>query len=54
MGTVLKETLDWDRRYLNMRLHSAGHVVDFALYLLGYSPAPLMSLKGDHVFACNI
>lgn len=48
VGTVLKETLDWDRRYLNMRLHSAGHVVDFALYLLGYSPDPLMPLKGDH------
>lgn len=39
---------DWDRRYLHMRLHSAGHVVDFALYLLGLSPSPLMPLKGDH------
>ncbi len=48
VGTELKEILDWGRRYLNMRLHSAGHVVDFALYLLGYSPAPLMPLKGDH------
>ncbi len=38
VGTLLKGTLDWNRRYLNMRLHSAGHVVDFALYLLGYSP----------------
>lgn len=48
VGTVVKQILDWDRRYLNMRLHSAGHVVDFALYLLGYSPALLMPLKGDH------
>lgn len=48
IGTPLKGMLDWDRRYLNMRLHSAGHVVDFALYLLGYSPAPLLPLKGDH------
>lgn len=48
VGTLLNETLDWDRRYLHMRLHSAGHVVDFALYLLGYSPALLMPLKGDH------
>lgn len=48
VGTLLRESLDWERRYLQMRLHSAGHVVDFALYLLGYSPAPLMPLKGDH------
>lgn len=48
VGTVVNQTLDWDRRYLNMKLHSAGHVVDFALYLLGYSPGTLMPLKGDH------
>jgi Ser-tRNA(Ala) deacylase AlaX len=48
IGTVVRGTLDWDRRYLHMRLHSAGHVVDFALYLLGLSPSPLMPLKGDH------
>jgi Ser-tRNA(Ala) deacylase AlaX len=48
IGTLVKETLDWNRRYLNMRLHSAGHVVDFALYLLGYSPTPLLPVKGDH------
>ncbi len=47
-GTVVKGTLDWDRRYLHMRLHSAGHVVDFALYLLRFSPIPLMPFKGDH------
>lgn len=48
VGTQLKGILDWDRRYLNMRLHSAGHIVDFALYLLGYSPSPLMPFKGEH------
>ncbi len=48
VGTLLKGTLDWNRRYLNMRLHSAGHVVDFALYLLGYSPSPLTPIKGEH------
>jgi len=48
IGTIIKGTLDWNRRYLNMRLHSAGHVVDFALYLLGYSPSPLMPFKGEH------
>jgi len=48
VGALVKGILDWDRRYLNMRLHSAGHVVDFALYLLGYSPSPLMPFKGEH------
>lgn len=48
VGTIVKGVLDWNRRYLNMRLHSAGHIVDFALYLLGYSPAPLMPFKGEH------
>ncbi len=48
IGTVIKGTLDWNRRYLNMRLHSAGHIVDFALYLLGYSPSTLMPFKGEH------
>ncbi len=47
-GTLVKATLDWNRRYLNMRLHSGGHVIDFALYLLGYSPSPLMPFKGEH------
>jgi Ser-tRNA(Ala) deacylase AlaX len=27
--TLLKGRVDWERRYLNMRLHSAGHVIDF-------------------------
>lgn len=48
VGTVVKGILDWHRRYLNMRLHSAGHVVDFALYLLGYCPSPLMPFKAEH------
>lgn len=48
IGTLVKGVLDWDRRYLHMRLHSAGHVIDFALHLLGYSPSLLMPFKGDH------
>lgn len=40
--------INWDRRYKNMRFHSAGHIVDFAMYLLTYSPLPLMPVKGDH------
>lgn len=47
IGGAVKGTIDWNRRYLNMRLHSAAHVVDFALYLLGLSPSPLHPLKGD-------
>lgn len=48
IGAKVKGEIDWSRRYLNMRLHSAGHVVDFALYLLGYSPKQLMPIKADH------
>lgn len=48
VGTRLTGSLDWERRYLHMRLHSGGHIVDFALYLLGLSPTPLFPVKGDH------
>lgn len=47
-GTIVQGVIDWERRYLNMRLHSAGHVIDFALYLLGYSPDKLSPIKADH------
>lgn len=47
-GVVLHGEINWERRYKNMRVHSAGHVVDFAMYLLGYSPKQLMPYKGDH------
>jgi Ser-tRNA(Ala) deacylase AlaX len=48
VGTPIKMLINFDRRYLHMRLHSAGHVVDFALHLLGYSPQHLMPISGDH------
>ncbi len=48
VGSNVKGTINWDRRYKNMRVHSAGHIVDFAMYLLGYSPHKLSPLKGDH------
>ena len=48
VGMKVKGMIDWDRRYRNMKTHSAGHVIDFALYLLGYSPEPLYPFKGDH------
>ena len=44
----VKGTINWDRRYKNMRVHSAGHVIDFAMYLLGFSPKTLLPFKGDH------
>ncbi|MCI0382594.1 MAG: alanyl-tRNA editing protein [Chlamydiae bacterium] len=48
IGSSVQGAINWERRYLHMRLHSAGHVVDFALFLLGLSPHPLMPFKGDH------
>lgn len=47
-SSVIHGVIDWDRRYKNMRVHSAGHVIDFAMYLLGYSPQTLKPTKGDH------
>ncbi len=47
-GSPVHGTIDWDRRYRNMRVHSAGHVIDFAVYMLGFSPSPLSPQKGDH------
>lgn len=48
VGMSVQATLNWKRRYLNMRLHSAGHIVDFSLFLLGYNPSPLTPFKADH------
>lgn len=48
IGMEVKGFIDWERRYKNMRVHSAGHVIDFSMYLLGYSPSPLHPVKGDH------
>ncbi len=48
VGLKVKGTINWERRFKHMRLHSAGHIVDFAIFLLGYSPKVLMPLKGDH------
>ncbi len=48
IGIEVKGSIDWERRYKNMRVHSAGHVIDFSMHLLGYSPSPLHPIKGDH------
>ena len=47
-GMKVHGIIDWDRRYKNMRYHSGGHIVDYALYMLGYSPKVLSPLKADH------
>ncbi len=48
VGMKVTGEIDWDRRYKLMKIHSGGHIVDFAMYLLGYSPKALMPYKGDH------
>jgi len=48
VGDRVHGTINWERRYKNMKVHSGGHLVDFAMYTLGYSPKPLMPIKGDH------
>ena len=48
VGVKVHGVINWDRRFKNMRMHSAGHVIDFAMHQLGYCPSPLMPLKGDH------
>lgn len=48
LGMKVHGSINWDRRYKNMKLHSAGHIIDFAMYLLGYSPKTLFPMKADH------
>ena len=48
VGMKVTGEIDWDRRYKLMKIHSAGHLVDFAMFMLGYSPKILMPYKGDH------
>lgn len=48
VGDTLTGSIDWDRRYKNMKLHSAGHIIDFAMYILGYSPKNLVPVKAEH------
>jgi Ser-tRNA(Ala) deacylase AlaX len=48
VGQEVTGIIDWERRFQNMRVHTAGHLVDFALYRLGLVPDTLKPLKGDH------
>lgn len=47
-GTMVQGAIDWNRRFQNMRVHTAGHLIDYALYRLGVSPQPLAPTKADH------
>jgi Ser-tRNA(Ala) deacylase AlaX len=48
VGTKVHGAIDWNRRFQNMRVHTAGHLIDYALYRLGVSPQPLAPTKADH------
>lgn len=48
VGMKVHGNINWDRRYKNMKLHSAGHIIDFAMYLLGLSPKVLIPIRADH------
>ncbi len=46
--TAVRGEIDWARRFQNMRVHTAGHLIDYALFRLGHVPAPLAPTKADH------
>lgn len=48
VANKVQGVIDWERRFQNMRVHTGGHLVDFALFQLGLVPANLKPLKGDH------
>jgi len=48
LNEFVRLEINWDRRYKNMKLHSAGHIIDFAIFLMGYSPNTLKPLKAEH------
>lgn len=41
----VKMEIDWDKRYLHMRLHSGGHLIDHAIQFLG---CPFQATKANH------
>lgn len=48
VGIEVEGVIDWERRYQNMKVHTGGHLVDFALFQLGLVPEILTPLKADH------
>ncbi|MBN2100566.1 phenylalanine--tRNA ligase subunit alpha [Candidatus Dojkabacteria bacterium] len=47
-GAEVNCEIDWDRRYKNMIVHSAGHLVEEALFIMNLSPNLLKAVKGSH------
>ena len=48
VGNSTHGEIDWTRRMQNMRTHTAGHLIDYALYRLGFVPTTLAPTKADH------
>lgn len=48
VGDTIHGVINWERRYKHMQIHTAGHIIDFAIFLLGYSPKQLSPVKGAH------
>lgn len=44
-GEPVRMILNWDTRFLHMRLHSGGHIIDHAVQYLGL---PFESVKANH------
>lgn len=42
---VVKMEVDWEKRYVHMRLHSGGHLIDHAVQFL---ESPFRALKASH------
>ncbi|MEP7103119.1 MAG: alanine--tRNA ligase-related protein [Candidatus Dojkabacteria bacterium] len=48
VGDEVDAEINWERRYQNMKMHSAGHIIDCSLVKLGLVPNSLSPLKADH------
>jgi alanyl-tRNA synthetase len=49
VGERVKIKIDWQRRYANMRSHSASHFLYYAIRKIYESPGDELSLKGCHI-----
>jgi phenylalanyl-tRNA synthetase alpha chain len=47
-GDEVEISIDWDRRYQNMIVHTAGHVIDEILFRMNLSPDKLKPMKAYH------
>ncbi len=49
-----RSKINVERRKKHMDWHTAGHIVDFSLYMMGLTPSILIPYKGDHSKKCMI